>query len=135
MATPSSSGIYVVTLTCSEEVPVTQDPRYVVDCGRVSSRNVKVGKAHNFAARERNYWNDFGRDNVVFLPIAQTEHFQRAETAVLRELGSFRKLSPKDGRMDWLENIELDEVIRRAFLALRREGIQHLSLLPAENDA
>jgi hypothetical protein len=124
MPAPSVPGIYVAALHRDELVPVTQDSRYVKTCAQVNSLNVKVGKARNLAARERDYWNDFG-DNVVFLPIARTTHIQDAETAMLRELAQFRKLSPKDGPMDWLENITKEQVIELIFLALRRANIPH----------
>src|SRR5512141_1598334 len=63
MTPPSIPGIYLVALFCDDLVPVTQDKRYVADCARVTSSNVKIGKARNLALREANYWVDFGRAN------------------------------------------------------------------------
>lgn len=129
MAAPPIPGIYLVSLVHETLVPVTQDHRYVATCARVNSSNVKIGKAYNLAAREKNYWDDFGPENVVFVPIARTEQIRQAETAVLRELASFRKRSPKGGRMDWLENIEREAAISRILVALKRAGIDHEPLL------
>ena len=106
-------------------MPVTKDPRYVDTCARISCYNVKVGKAKNLAARQKNYWKDFGRDNVEFIPIVLTENIQEAETAILRHLRDYRKKSPKGGVMDWLENIEFGMVIEEALRALKACGIQH----------
>jgi hypothetical protein len=97
--------IYVATLRSNEFVPVTQDMRYVETCARVNCLNVKVGKARNLALRERNYWKDFGTDNVSFVAIAATQDIQAAETAVLQRLKSFRKRSPKARMIDWLRDI------------------------------
>ena len=44
---------------------------------------------------------------------------------VFRELGSYRKKSPKGGRMDWLEGIAREEVIARIFLALKKAKIDY----------
>jgi hypothetical protein len=129
MAAPPIPGIYLVSLVHEKLVPVTQDHRYVTTCARVNSSNVKIGKARNLSIRERNYWTDFGQGNIVFVPIASTDQIRQAEAAVLRELASFRKRSPKGARMDWLENIEREAAISRSLLALQREKIVHHSLL------
>jgi hypothetical protein len=90
-------------------VPVTQDRRYRDCCRHVNSSNVKFGKAKNLALRELNYRRDFGQSNAVFTPLARTalEDIHRAETAVFRALAVRRVVSPKSGRMDWLENISM----------------------------
>src|SRR5687767_4744409 len=95
MPAPSAPGIYIAVLRSDRLVPVTQDPRYVETCARVNALNIKVGKAGDLSIRERNYWDDFGEENVVFLPVAKTEETQRAETAILRKLHRYRKASPK----------------------------------------
>ena len=126
MAAPFAPGIYVATLRSSELVPVTQDPRYVRTCARVSCSNVKVGKARNLSLRERNYWKDFGEANVSFLAIALTQDIQAAETAVLRSLRPYRKRSPRGGMMDWLQDIAVDDAIAAMLEAMS-------NLLPACN--
>jgi hypothetical protein len=127
MPTPSAPGIYVATLRSNELVPVTQDTRYVQTCGRVNCSNVKVGKARNLALRERDYWKDFGADNVSFVAIAitQEKEIQAAETAVLRRLRTFRKRSPKGGMMDWLQDIAVDEAIAMVHEALTNARITY----------
>jgi hypothetical protein len=125
VATPTSSGIYVATLRSDRLVPVTQDIRYVETCARVNCFNVKVGKARDLSRRERDYWRDFGPENVSFTAIATTTEIRVAETAILRKLRSFRKSSPKGGMMDWLENITVGEAATLAYEALSHAGIRY----------
>jgi hypothetical protein len=125
MNTPTAPGIYVVTLRSDSLVPVTQDARYVNSCARVNCLNLKLGKARNLARRERDYLKDFGRGNVLFTAIATTHDIVRAETAILRRLGPYRKPSPKGGKMEWLENLGLADAIRLAREALDHEGVQY----------
>lgn len=129
MPAPAVPGIYVVTLQCDELMPVTQDSRYVATCARVNRLNVKVGKACDLAVRERNYWSDFGRENVVFAPVAMTTRIVEAETAVLRALARFRKRNPIGGRMDWLEGIGVDAVVAQVQAALQSANISYAALL------
>lgn len=110
-----SSGIYVALLLTDRLMPVTRDPRYVDHCARVNNKNVKVGKARNFSTREKNYWSDFDPENVEFIPIASLADIQGAETAILRRLDAYRVISPKGGKMDWLERIEADAVVKAAY--------------------
>ena len=125
MAAPSAPGIYVATLRSHELVPVTQDIRYVETCARVNCSNVKVGKARDLSLRERDYWKDFGADNVSFVALAITQEIQAAETAVLRRLKPFRKRSPKGGMMDWLQDITVDEAVAVTHEALTNAGIPY----------
>jgi hypothetical protein len=94
-------------------------------CARVDKDNVKVGKAKDFAIRQRNYWKDFNEENIVFIPLAILDDIQQAETAILRHLKMYRKRSPKGGLMDWLENIEIEAVIDEVYSVLDKEGIPH----------
>lgn len=112
------AGIYIAILLTDQYMPVTRDPRYVATCARVNSKNVKVGKARCFRIRESNYWQDFDRHNVEFIPIARLAEIERAETAILRRLDSYRLLSPKNGKMDWLVGISPEEVVRTAYAVL-----------------
>ncbi|SEQ50870.1 hypothetical protein SAMN05421693_1403 [Ectothiorhodospira magna] len=121
----NSSGIYVAIPLSSRLMPVTRDPRYVNDCARVNNLNVKIGKARSFTVRQRNYWADFDPENIEFVPIAKVEDIQQAETAILRKLDSFRLISPKGGKMDWLVGIEACLVVSNAYEALRAEGIDY----------
>ena len=123
--TPHSPGIYVARILSSTLMPVTRDKRYIDICARVDKTNVKVGKAKNLSNREGNYWKDFDKNNVVFIPLAITDDIQLAETAILRHLKTYRKRSPKGGLMDWLENIDIDTVIKEIYYVLNKEGIQH----------
>ena len=110
-------------------MPVTRDPRYVETCARVTRNNVKIGTAKNLAGRRRNYWKDFDRENVEYVPIALVENYREAETAILRHLRAYRMRSPKGGLMDWLENIELETAIAEALFALKSNGIHHHVLI------
>lgn len=128
--TPSKPGIYVAQPIDRELVPVTRDPRYVESCARVNCMNVKIGKARNLAAREKNYHKDFDPTNIIFEPLVITDAFQEAETAILRTLKGFRKRSPKGGLMDWLEGISLEDATRAVFTTLDREQIRYIKVEP-----
>jgi hypothetical protein len=91
----------------------------------VNCFNVKIGKARDLCVRERDYWRTFGLDNVLFRVIAITSDIEAAETAILRSLKSYRKLSPKGARMDWLERISVDSAIAIAHQALSAAGIRY----------
>jgi hypothetical protein len=122
---PNSPGIYIASPRGAHLVPVTQDPRYVDSCARVNDSNVKVGKAKSLAVRHRNYITDFGEANIRYIPLAVLIDIQRAETTILRRLKAFRKLSPKGGRMDWLEGIDPRDVIGAVFDSLNGANIDH----------
>jgi len=124
-STPSLPGIYVVTILSSIPMPVTRDKRYVNICAKVDKDNVKIGKAKNLAIREGNYWKDFDRENVIFLPLVILDDIQKAETAILRHLKIYRKRSPKGGLMDWLEGIDVETVVKEVYSVLEKEGIAH----------
>ncbi len=125
MTAPRVSGIYIATLHSDELVPVTQDPRYVEVCARVNCSNVKFGKAKDLAKRETDYWRDFGRENVSFVSIAKTALPAEAERAARAALRSYRMRSPKNGLMDWLENISPTEAVERILSAMASAGIPH----------
>lgn len=74
---PNSPGIYVARVLSNQSVPVTQDSRYVNTCGKVDNSNVKIGKAKSLAARQRDYWKDFGKENVAFIPVALVDDIQK----------------------------------------------------------
>jgi hypothetical protein len=112
------SGIYIAILLTDQYMPVTRDPRYVATCACVNSENVKVGKAQSFRIRESNYWQDFDRHNVEFIPLARLTEIDRAETAILRRLDCNRLLSPKNSKMDWLVGISPEEAVRTVYAAL-----------------
>lgn len=114
-AANDDSGIYVALLLTDRLMPVTRDPRYVDTCAKVNNKNVKIGKANSFMLREKNYWLDFDAENVEFIPIAKLADIQGAETVILRQLDSFRLISPKGGKMDWLVGIEPDAVVKAAY--------------------
>ncbi len=102
---------------------VTRDKRYVDICARVDSINIKVGKAMDFATRKNNYYKDFDAENVVFEPWIGTKEIRQAETVVLRALKSYRKISPKGGKLEWLEGISYEDTKRIALEAIMNSGI------------
>ena len=99
-------------------MPVTRDSRYVDTCAKVNKMNVKVGKAKSFKTREKNYWKDFDEKNVEFIPIAQLDDIDRAETAIKKRLDRYRLLSPKGSKMDWLSGISPNDVVQVAYEVL-----------------
>lgn len=119
------SGIYIVQLKNEIPMPVTRDPRYVETCAKVNRANIKVGKAKDLALRESNYWKEFDEENVLFEPLAETDDIQTAETAILRALKPYRKLSPKGGRLEWLEGISCEDVKITVFASLDEKGISY----------
>jgi hypothetical protein len=104
-------------------MPVTRDIRYVNTCAKVNKQNIKIGKALDFEIRRKNYINDFDDHNVVFKPIACLEDINSAEKAILRELSYFRMLSPKGGKLEWLEGISYDDANKAIFSALKKAQI------------
>ena len=106
-------------------MPVTRDPRYVEICAKVNNKNIKVGKAKDFEVRRSNYWKDFDKHNVIFEPIARLEDIKKAEKAILRALKEYRKLSPKGGKLEWLEGISYEKAKTIAVNTLKSEGIKY----------
>ena len=119
------SGIYIVQLLNETPMPVTRDPRYVDKCAKVNKSNVKVGKAKDFEGRRSNYWKDFDKHNVVFEPLAYLNDIKTAERLVLRALKQYRKLSPKGGRLEWLEGVTYEKAKSIVFKTLEAEAINY----------
>lgn len=119
-----NSGIYIVQLVNDDLMPVTRDPRYVKICAKVNKANIKVGKAKDFDVRKNNYINDFDEHNVIFEPIAHIEDIKIAEKAILRALKQYRKLSPKGGKLEWLEGITYKKAKEIALKTLNSENIK-----------
>jgi hypothetical protein len=121
----NTSGIYIVQLLNEEPVPVTRDPRYVNICAKVNSSNIKVGKAKDLATRKLDYFKDFDEKNVDFEPLAKLDDIVTAERAILRALKQYRKLSPKGGKLEWLEGISYEDAKRIVFETLNNQQIQY----------
>jgi hypothetical protein len=120
-----TSGIYIVQLLNDELMPVTRDSRYVKICAKVNKQHIKVGKALDFNLRRNNYIKDFDEHNVLFEPIAQLENIKSAETVILKELKQFRILSPKGGKLEWLEGISYKDTKEKIFSTLKNAGIEY----------
>jgi hypothetical protein len=116
------SGIYIVQLKNEIPMPVTRDRRYVEICAKVNRLNIKVGKAKDLAYRESTYWKEFDEENVLFEPLAELDDIVAAETAILRALKQYRKLSPKGGNLEWLEGISYEKTKRIVFATLDEHG-------------
>lgn len=120
----SDVGIYVVTLANEHPISVNaHDLRMADRCIKVTRANCKVGKAHSFVARERNYHKTFGAEHVKFQPIAYTEDLRTAERVILHALLQWRIRSPSNRRTEWLDGISATEAQRRAIAALRAAGV------------
>ena len=100
-----NSGIYIVQLLNDEPMPVTRDPRYVETCARVNRENIKIGKANVFQGRKKDYYADFDKENVIFEGLYRMEDTKTAERLIKQRLKSYQKLSPKGGKLEWLEGI------------------------------
>ena len=112
-------------------MPVTRDKRYVDVCAKVNKANVKVGKAKDFATRRLNYYKDFDEENVMFEPLVELDDIKTAERVVLRALKQYRKLSPKGGKLEWLEGIAYRDVKRIALAALDDHEIEYNHYKPS----
>ena len=132
--TPKQSGIYVARPVRIDLVPVTRDARYVDTCAKVNCANVKIGKAKNLAAREKNYRKDFDEENILFVPLLITHEITRAETAILTHLRTYRLRSPKGGLMDWLEGISVEDAIAAVFDTLDKEHITYRRIWSGQTD-
>jgi hypothetical protein len=126
------SGIYIVQLKNEVPMPVTRDPRYVEICAKVNRTNIKVGKAKDFAIRKSNYWKEFDEENTLFEPLVELDDIITAERAILGALKHYRKLSPKGGKLEWLEGISYENVKRIVLATLDEQGIEYI---PATNEA
>jgi hypothetical protein len=120
-----NSGIYIVQLLNELPMPVTRDRRYVEICAKVNKNNIKLGKALNFDVRRANYWKDFDKHNVIFEPIARLDDIKTAEKVILRVLKQFRKISPKGGKLEWLEGISHEDAKSIALASLDSENIKY----------
>lgn len=120
-------GIFIVELLNKKSMPVTRDKRYIDDCAKVSRLNIKVGKTIDFTKREQDYFKDFDQENVIFTPLAKMDITQKnkkgikPKTAILRRLKSYQMKSPKNGQLEWLENISTDKVIKTIFSVLKED--------------
>jgi len=106
-------------------VPVTRDPRYIDICAKVNCKNIKIGKAVNFETRQKNYFSDFDEENVIFEPLLKLTDVRTAERLVIRKLKEFQKLSPKGGRLEWLEGISYEDVKEAIFTAIGESGLEY----------
>ena len=125
-----NKGIYIVQLTNEELMPVTRDRRYVDICAKVNCDNIKVGKAQDFATRRLNYYKDFDEENVVFEPLVELDDIVTTERLVLRALKQYRKLSPKGGRLEWLEGLSYEDAKHIVLSALDDHGINYIQCKP-----
>ena len=120
-----NTGIYIVQLLNEKLMPVTRAKSYVETCARVNKANIKIGKALDLAGRKSDYFKEFNKENVVFEPLVELDDIQRAETVILRALKQYRKLSPKGGKLEWLEGIVYADVKRIALAALDDQGMEY----------
>ena len=124
------SGIYIVTLNNNEPISVNaNDPRVAHKAIMVTKANCKFGKAQNLKAREKNYINVFGVQNVNFTPVALIEDIALAEKAVLERLDSYRIRGRTGRKNEWLEGIDEKDVLELALHTLNELGISHSKLV------
>jgi hypothetical protein len=71
------------------------------------------------------YFKDFDEKNVDFEPLAKLDDIVTAERAILRALKQYRKLSPKGGKLEWLEGISYEDAKRIVFETLNNQQIQY----------
>lgn len=123
----NESGIYIVRLTNDEPIPVTRDRRYIDICARVNKENIKFGKATDFERRKGDYISDLGEENVIFERLYKIKDITKAKRLVRRKLAPFQKLSPKGGRLDWLEGITCQEVKIRIAEVIEASDLEYES--------
>ena len=119
------SGIYIVRLTNEKLMPVTRAKKYVGTCAVVNRDNIKIGKSLDLSGRRLEYFKEFDEQNVIFEPLVELDDTKTAERVVLRALKQYRKLSPKGGKLEWLEGIAYIDVKRIASEALDDHGIEY----------
>ena len=118
-------GIYIVQLLNEELMPVMKAKKYVDTCAFVNRDNIKIGKALDLSGRKLDYHKEFNEENVMFKPLVELDDIQFAETLILQTLKQYRKLSPKGGKLEWLEGIAYKDVKRIALEALDEHGIDY----------
>jgi hypothetical protein len=119
------SGLYIVTLSNEEPISVNRGDRRIEHrCIHVTRAHCKIGKARDFAARERNYARVFEAANITFTPLFGIVDIGWAEREVLRQLTCWRMRGRTGRRNEWLEGIEPGEVERVALAALIANGIE-----------
>ncbi len=122
----SDSGIYIVALTNLHPISVNaQDLRIAERCIKVTATNCKVGRAKSIRVRKRNYWRTFGKEHVLFRPIALMPDPQIAERTILAALKQWR-IRGRSGRLtEWLEGISASNAERIAIEAMISAQIRH----------
>ena len=122
-------GLYIVTLNNLEPIHVNaQDPR---DQGRsitVNKDNCKFGKAKDFEKRKKNYNKTFGEENVNFEPLVALEEIDEVEKLVLDSLDEYRIRGRTGRKNEWLENIEIEDLISIIFEVLDSKKIRYKKL-------
>lgn len=119
-------GIYIVTLTNRERIPVkAADPRFAGRCIKVNRGNCKIGVAKNFDERYRYYVRTFGRQHVRLTPIAHVADLKKTEKVVLAALSRWRVRGSTNRQNEWLKGIDPSEVRRLTFRVMRAAGIAH----------
>lgn len=122
------SGIYIVTLTNQHPISVNaHDPRIAERCIKVTAANCKLGRAKSLRARERSYWRTFGKEYVVFRPIALMDGPQLAERVILTALRQWRIPGRSGRHSEWLQGVSAADAERIAREAMRAAQIQHHS--------
>jgi hypothetical protein len=120
-----NSGIYIVQLLNDEPMPVTRDPRYVDICAKVNRENIKIGKALDFESRKKNYYADFDMENVIFEALYKIDDIKTAERLIKQKLRPYQKLSPKGGRLEWLEGITYSEAMKAIAEVMKTSNLDY----------
>lgn len=115
------------TLLNEDPISVNAHDQRIADrCIRVNRLNCKLGKAKDFARRQRNYERTFGAEHVIFQPYAVTENIKVAERMVLQQVHEFR-VRGNTGRLnEWLVGIEPQEALRLAVTALNESNFEYV---------
>ncbi len=121
------SGIFIVRFLNDVPMPVIRNSSCPDQVAKVDRSNIFIGKTEDFDRRNRDFRRDFGCGNVEFEPLVNLKirDLQPAITRILQELGRYRKISPKGGKLQWLEGVSCTEVQRIACSVLKTEGIEY----------
>jgi hypothetical protein len=136
MNAPGLAGLYIVTLSNSDPLPVNPPPGPGdVAPISVTSANCKFGRAANLRWRESRYRYQFGAEHVAFRPIATVSSLQdlkELESKVLATVHPHRIPSSTGRATEWLQGISAAELEFVVISTLRASG-RAFSLLTEAN--
>ena len=101
------SGLYLVSLRNEKLISVNADrPKISQHCISVNKNHCKFGKAKDLARRQRDYYKNFGAENVIFQSFIVTDHIDQAEHAIRSKLKGYQ-MRGQTGRLnEWMVGVD-----------------------------